>query len=115
MIATIVKILDPAVSSMGNTYIRVILKSEDGKWIKTDLVPGYKNYERWKKVLKPQNKLYGIVMIDDVFVNADSRVQILDAKLKREIKKKEKKAKLYKEANDLFLKDREAWEKKYLF
>jgi hypothetical protein len=114
MIATIVKILDPAVSSMGNTYIRVILKSEDGKWIKTDLVPGYKNYERWKKVLQVQNKLYGIVMIDDVFVNADSRVQLLDAKLKREIKKKEKRAKLYAEAARLEKEDPEAYFRKYL-
>ena len=114
MIATIIKILDPATSSRGNTYIRVILKSEEGKWLKMDLVPGYKNYLRWEKILKSQNKIYGIEMIDDVFVNADSRVQLLDAKLKRELKKKEKKAKLYAEAARLEKEDPEAYFRKYL-
>ena len=114
MIATIKYISDPMRSNTGNVYRRVALKSEDGKWLTADIVEGYKNAERWKKVMQKENKLYGVELGKPGIVNCDSRLCLLDAKLKRELKKKEKIAKIYAEANRLQREDPEAYWKKYL-
>lgn len=34
------------------SFIRIEFKMEDGSWAKTDIVPIYRNYKRWKPIIK---------------------------------------------------------------
>lgn len=72
MRATITKIDKKKVSANGNKFIRVYFTLEDGKWSKTDLCPDFRNYARWKKLLKVGNILSGIELKNNQTVNADS-------------------------------------------
>lgn len=43
----------------------------DFAWAKTDLVPTFRNYARWKDLLKVGNFIGGVELKDEVTVNAD--------------------------------------------
>lgn len=51
MRATISKIHPLKLSRTSHSYIRVEFQLETGGWAKTDLVPKYRNYSRWKDII----------------------------------------------------------------
>ena len=51
MKAEIIKIHRLKSSKTEASFIRVEFKMEDGSWAKTDIVPVYRNYKRWKPLL----------------------------------------------------------------
>jgi hypothetical protein len=57
------------------SFRRVYFKMSDGSWKKTDLIPGFKNYNRWKPFLKVGIKLIGLKEKDRVTIDADSLVR----------------------------------------
>lgn len=63
----------------GADYRRVNFEMENGKWAKTDLVPGYKNYPFWLKdkegrvLLRVGTTLGNLQRLDAKTINADSR------------------------------------------
>ena len=72
MKGTITKI-DPLKNSRNKEgYIRVHFKMEDGSWAITDLVPSYRNYGRWKNLLRKGTDLSGLMMKSKMKVDADS-------------------------------------------
>lgn len=77
MIAEIIKILPIKKSQTEGAYIRVEFKGENGSWYKTDLVPGYRNYIKWAKVLKVGNRVFNVELKDSQTINADSQVMLL--------------------------------------
>jgi hypothetical protein len=79
MICEIIKILPPAKSKNGNTYTRVEFKC-DGKFLKTDLCPDYRNFYRWSKVLKKGNLMGNLIQKDELTINADSRPIMLSGR-----------------------------------
>jgi hypothetical protein len=80
MFGEIIKILDPKQSRNGNTYRRVEFKMEDGGWAKTDLCYDYRNWDRWRKVLRVGNKLFNLRMKDSITVDADSLPLLLEGR-----------------------------------
>ena len=78
MIGEIIKILPFKKSrNEDETYLRVEFKMEDGKWAKTDLVPSFRNYWRWKRVLRVGNVVRNLKMRDKITVDADSFPQLV--------------------------------------
>jgi len=74
MIGEITKILPIRNSrNYGDLYIRVTFKLEGRGWAKTDLVPGFRNYKRWRKLLKVGNILGNLKMKDEKTIDADSQ------------------------------------------
>jgi predicted nucleic acid-binding Zn ribbon protein len=62
----------------GSRFIRITFKMDDGSWAKTDVCPEYRNFNRWKKIIKAGE---GIVVDGLQFrasheVNADSPAKI---------------------------------------
>ena len=52
MVGQVHKIHPIKKSRNGNLFTRVEFILDGGDWAKTDLVPGFANYARWKPVLK---------------------------------------------------------------
>lgn len=87
MIGEIIKILPFKKSRNEGVYLRVEFKLKDGKWAKTDLVPGFRNYRRWKNLLKIGNWLSNLHLKDSQTVDADSFPHLLEGeKIKEKIK-----------------------------
>jgi hypothetical protein len=80
MIAEIIKILSPTQSRNGNAYIRVEFKDELGNWLKTDLCYDYRNWSRWKKLLKVGNRLFNLRQKDSQTIDADSYPHLLEGR-----------------------------------
>ena len=55
----------------GQSFIRVHFRLANGQWAKTDLVPGFRNFKRWKPLLKERNTLYALRLKDKETVDAD--------------------------------------------
>ena len=75
MQAEIIKIDKPvnSASVKGKKYIRVYFKIlETGKFAKTDLVMGFRNFKRWKPYLKVGNVLDNLRLKDEKTIDADS-------------------------------------------
>lgn len=72
MIGEIIRIWSLKKSRNGNSYRRVEFKMEDNSWAKTDLCPGYRNYDRWKKYIKVGTVLSGLILKEKGCVDADS-------------------------------------------
>ena len=81
MNAEIIKILPEKKSRNGGVYLRVEFRMENGKWAKTDLVPGFRNYERWKNLLRPGNIIGNLRMKDEKTVDADSIPYLIFGKM----------------------------------
>ena len=64
----------------GESYIRVCfdILQPDGSttWAKTDLVPKFRNYARWKNFLKVGTKLKGLYLKRSDTVDADSMISL---------------------------------------
>lgn len=60
-------------------YFRVKEKmdSKESIWAKTDLVPTFRNYGKWKDILKVGNILSGIKMKTKDAVDADSPISVI--------------------------------------
>ncbi len=87
MIGEIIKILSIKESrNPGDYYLRVEFKLDDGRWAKTDLVPRFRNYRRWKELLRIGNIIANMKMLDKQTIDADSRVFMLSGR--RVLKKK---------------------------
>ena len=52
MRATVKKIHPLKTSRNHNSFIRVEFQLENGDWAKTDLCPDYRNFVRWKEMLR---------------------------------------------------------------
>ena len=66
MRATITKIIDK------QRYERLHFKGEDGKHYMTDLVSTFRNYSRWKPLIKVDNVLDGLKLMGKNKIDADS-------------------------------------------
>ena len=94
MVGELLKILTAKVSRNGNTYIRLTFKMTDGGWAKTDICPGFRNYSRWKNVLKanPATLIKGLILKRPGEINADCAPEITtEAKILTEKREKEEK------------------------
>ena len=88
MIGEIIKILPVKRSrNEGDCYLRVEFKMEDGSWKKTDLVPGFRNYQRWKKLLRVGNVLFNLKILDDQTIDADGFPRLLEGEKVRKWRK----------------------------
>ena len=65
----------------GEIYKRIEFKLENGKWAKTDLVLGFRNYWRWKRVAKLGNIVRNLKMKDEMTIDADSYPQLAGGRL----------------------------------
>lgn len=79
MVGKIIRIDDMKSSrNKGHAFKRVYFKVaskdklDEFQWAKTDLVPTFRNYARWKDLLVVGNVLSGIILKDPVTVDADS-------------------------------------------
>ena len=77
MTGEIIKILPLTKSVNGNSYIRVEFKLSNGKWAKTDICPDYRNYQRWKNIIKVGNNLDNLILKNNDTIDADSFPEIL--------------------------------------
>ena len=77
MKAEITKIHPTKTSRNGHSFIRVEFKLDTGKWAKTDLVPTFRNFKRWKPFLDKGigTFLTGVKLKDNGTVDADSVIQ----------------------------------------
>lgn len=50
--ATVKKIHPLKTSRNHNSFVRVEFQLENGDWVKTDLCPDYRNFARWKEILR---------------------------------------------------------------
>ncbi len=66
----------------GDIFIRVTFKMEDGGWAKTDIVPTFRNYWRWRKLLRVGNTLFNLTLKDPETVDADSKPYLLEGRRK---------------------------------
>lgn len=85
MKATIEKILPFKKSVNGNSYLRIFMLLEDGRFVKTDICPDYRNYLRWKRIARLGNKIRieNFEFKDNDFtVNADSWPYLIEGKLR---------------------------------
>ena len=55
----------------GSEFRRVTFKMEDGSWAKTDLCPTFRNFEKWKHLLKVGVMLSNLRLKDKKTVDAD--------------------------------------------
>ena len=84
MLAKLTKIHDPQRSYNGDvSFVRIDLKLADGSFAQTDLVKSYRNYARWRPIIKSGVGIWidGISLISPNKVNADSKVKIYQDKL----------------------------------
>ena len=58
--------------NQGQTFYRVYFEMISGDWTKTDIVPGFRNFKRWKNHLKVGNVLSGLRLKGRDTVDADS-------------------------------------------
>jgi hypothetical protein len=90
MKAKIIKIDPLKESRTEKSFRRIYFTLENGKWAKTDVVPSYRNYARWKPIINLYESgaevfIDGVSLRQEAEVDADSYVSItLD---KFEIKK----------------------------
>ena len=61
----------------GEAYRRVYFKLENEKWAETDLVPTFRNWKRWKNLLKVGNRIDGLVVMEGDRIDADSYPTLL--------------------------------------
>jgi hypothetical protein len=54
-------------------YYRVTFRLEDGSWAKTDLCPTFRNYARWKPLLRVGQGLDGLKLRRPGEIDGDSR------------------------------------------
>ena len=82
MIAEVIKIIPFKRSrNEGQIYLRVEFREEKtGKYLKTDLVPGFRNYKRWRKVARVGNHLANLFLKDEGTIDADSRPILLEGR-----------------------------------
>lgn len=59
-------------SRNGGSYIRIHFRLDGGVWAKTDIVPGYRNYERWKDLMVIGLDIDGLELKTKGEINADS-------------------------------------------
>lgn len=81
MIAKIYKIDPLKVSRSEREFKRIYFILEDGKWAKTDVVPGYMNYKRWAPIIRLFESGYevfveGVILRQKEEIDADSPVEI---------------------------------------
>lgn len=60
----------------GEKFIRVYFRIHSKKgtqWAKTDLVPTFRNFKHWEKLLKVGNRIADFRMKDSQTIDADSR------------------------------------------
>jgi len=76
MLGTITKIHELKESRNGNWFMRVEFRLKNGDWAKTDLCPSFRNYERWKYLLKVGVDLTGLNLKRKGEVNADSYPEV---------------------------------------
>ncbi|MDA2921674.1 hypothetical protein MYX07_00220 [Patescibacteria group bacterium AH-259-L07] len=60
-------------------FYRLYFKLESGSWAKTDAVPGFRNFARWKPVIEggPGTALNDLVLLDENTVDADCYPEII--------------------------------------
>lgn len=94
MIGEIIKI-DPMKRSRNknNRYIRVYFRLDKKKkrFAKMDLVPSFRNYRRWKRVLTIGNLIGDLVSRDKITIDADSRPILIEGLIDGKKIHKEKK------------------------
>ena len=56
----------------GEAFKRIYFLDEKKKWFKTDLVPTFRNYHRWQKLLKVGNVLFNLRLKGEDTIDADS-------------------------------------------
>lgn len=87
MRATITKIHPLKSSRNRNSFIRVEFQLETGEWAKTDLCPDFRNFARWRDVLKAGTgtSITGVVLNPKRKneINADSFPSITTEPLKK--------------------------------
>ena len=84
MLAQLTKIHEAQLSRNGNvSFTRIDLKLADGSFAQTDLVKSYRNYARWRPIIKAGVGTWidGVLLISPNKVNADSKVMIYQDKL----------------------------------
>lgn len=79
MKGSIIKIHPMKNSRNGNRFIRVEFRMEDKSWAKTDICPDYRNYARWKDLLRSGVTLTGLNKKRDNEVDADSFPQLFSS------------------------------------
>ncbi len=86
MIGEVIKVHKPKKGRKGNVYVRVEFKLENGNWAKTDVCPGFRNYNRmWKRLIGWGDdligyKLDGLKLKNEFTVDADSDISIVPEK-----------------------------------
>ena len=81
MFGEIIKIDNWKQASDGKSvYKRIYFKLESGAFAKTDLVFGFRNYNRWSKLLRVGNNLFNLKLRDKDTIDADSRVHLLEGR-----------------------------------
>ena len=73
----------------GENFIRIEFRLDGGSWAKTDLVPHFRNFRRWAKLLKIGNILGNLELKDAMTIDADSFPILIEGE-KIEIRKGEK-------------------------
>jgi hypothetical protein len=58
-------------------YRRVHFTAEDGTHCLTDLVPTFRNYQRWEPLLEVGNKLTNLVLMDTGKIDGDSHPELV--------------------------------------
>ena len=72
------------INNFASKFIRITFKMEDGSWAKTDICPEYRNYIKWKAIIKAGvgTVVKGLQFRIGKEINADSPVVICsDVKL----------------------------------
>jgi hypothetical protein len=79
MKAIIYKILPPKQSIYGQTYHRIEFTLADGSFAVTDIVEGYRNYNKWRAILDaPEGtEVKGLIKRKEGLINADCNPQIV--------------------------------------
>jgi len=112
MILEIIKILPLKMSRTEGVYFRVEFKGDNGRWYKTDIVPGYRNFKRWERVLKVGNRVFNLQLKDSMTVDADSQVMLLTGRRSSKIKRN---SEAWAKANELQREDPQKFAQTYLF
>ena len=77
MVGQITKIDPVKRSRNGGQFIRIYFRLSDGQWAKTDLVISYRNYNRWKYLIKVGVDLEGLILKRPGEVDADSFPRVI--------------------------------------
>jgi hypothetical protein len=64
----------------GQIYLRIVFILENGSFAKTDIVPGFRNYSRWRRIARIGNQIANLRMKNDITVDADSRPILLNGR-----------------------------------